>query len=190
MKPGLGVKRDIDVKSPARLTCAVFGIQNRLKTENPPPKKIRRSMTFGGGATSADDEDSSSVDPFQTPEPLLPSFLEAGKDMIRRITSETVRHFHSFKLAQAIRGDYKDKMDEIHIIDCRYPYEYQGGHIQDADNLTDVADIEQSYFGLERKPKRCVLVFHCEYSIQRAPQMQVFIQLMIGHCISEDMIET
>ncbi len=50
-------------------------------------------MTFNGASTkNAGVQEQTTVDsdPFAPPKPLLPSFLEEGKDMIRRITSDTV----------------------------------------------------------------------------------------------------
>ncbi|KAJ2994480.1 cell division cycle- protein [Globomyces sp. JEL0801] len=131
------------------------------------PRKIRRSLTFGGVDSSA--KNISSVmhpvladDPFcKSPEPLLPSFL-VKKDMIRRINVET--------LVDIIEGKYQDLFDEFHLMDCRYPYEYNGGHVNGAKNVTSVSDIESMFFSTP-STKRTVIVFHCEYSIQRAPQM-------------------
>ena len=36
----------------------------------------------------------------------------------------------NFKVASLIRGEYEDSLHKFDIIDCRYPYEYKGGHIQ------------------------------------------------------------
>lgn len=35
-----------------------------------------------------------------------------------------------FQLADVLRGDYDDVIGTYRIIDCRYPYEYEGGHVQ------------------------------------------------------------
>ena len=61
------------------------------------------------------------------------------------------------------------------IYDCRYPYEYDGGHILGAVNL-DVTTAEESlhsvYFEKMGAPRVCrnvVIVFHCEFSRRRGP---------------------
>ncbi|KAJ3306480.1 cell division cycle- protein [Kappamyces sp. JEL0829] len=175
--PGIK-KREMDSKSPAsskRDVCFGPGrilskSQDNLKAPNP-PRKIRRAMTFGGAA-AADDTPFADCDPFAVPEPLLPSFLEPGKDMIRRITLETVGWSDDLpQLTQVLRGDYNTKIDDFHLIDCRYPFEYQGGHISSAVNITSTSEIERLYFSKPATSRKCAIVFHCEYSIQRAPQM-------------------
>ena len=68
-----------------------------------------------------------------------------------------------------INGKFDDSVDEFHLIDCRYPYEYHGGHITGAVNITTIDLIDK--FFTPPSSKKVVIVFHCEYSIQRAPQM-------------------
>ena len=66
----------------------------------------------------------------------------------------------------------------FHIIDCRYPYEYDGGHIAGAVNcyradkildqlLQTAAEAESS----PSKRKPLILIFHCEFSSERAPKL-------------------
>lgn len=38
--------------------------------------------------------------------------------------------FHPFQVSDLIRGNHSSKIDDYVIVDCRYPYEYQGGHIK------------------------------------------------------------
>jgi hypothetical protein len=37
-------------------------------------------------------------------------------------------------LADVINGEYNDVINSYRIIDCRYPYEYEGGHVRGAEN--------------------------------------------------------
>ena len=68
------------------------------------------------------------------------------------------------------------------IIDVRYAFEYEGGHIRGAENWQHGEDeeflsailpeeplTEAPYPTLEKKEKRNILIFHCEFSSQRAP---------------------
>ena len=35
-----------------------------------------------------------------------------------------------FQMADVVDGCYDDKLGHVTIVDCRYPYEYEGGHIK------------------------------------------------------------
>ncbi|XP_040275324.1 M-phase inducer phosphatase 2 [Bufo bufo] len=79
-----------------------------------------------------------------------------------------------------LEGKYKDHIDRCVIVDCRYPYEYDGGHIRGAVNLPMELDVEEF---LLRKPivpsskdKRVIIIFHCEYSSERGPRMCRFVR--------------
>lgn len=50
-------------------------------------------------------------------------------------------------LAGLIRGDYKDVVDCFTIIDARYPYEYDGGHIDGSKNIYQKDEINHYFFG-------------------------------------------
>jgi len=76
-----------------------------------------------------------------------------------------------------LRDKYSSEIEQLHIIDCRYPYEYDGGHISIAKNLFTRPQIYQQYFRSPIKSKdpskRIVFVFHCEFSSERAPSLYV-----------------
>ncbi len=33
-------------------------------------------------------------------------------------------------MVKAMNGQYSDLVERLFVIDCRYPYEYEGGHIK------------------------------------------------------------
>lgn len=75
---------------------------------------------------------------------------------------------------------------DFHLVDVRYSYEFAGGHVQGAVNIGDVSQLHAYFFDPLRLAesqqsvgtrKKVVIVFHCEYSIQRAPQMYILIDL-------------
>ena len=81
-------------------------------------------------------------------------------------------------MAALLKGEFKDKVN-FKIIDCRYPYEYEGGHIHDAVNWHHpqmVLDHLNSVQGNPKIPKKEdmheVLIFHCEFSAERGPKAQ------------------
>ena len=40
-----------------------------------------------------------------------------------------ILHFY-FQLSKVLDGEYSHVLDETIIVDCRYPYEFDGGHIK------------------------------------------------------------
>jgi len=75
-------------------------------------------------------------------------------------------------LIDVLNDVYASEIENLHIIDCRYPYEYEGGHIQSARNLYTRTQVFEEFF---RKPielkdpsKRNIFIFHCEFSSERA----------------------
>ncbi|OHT04319.1 Rhodanese-like domain containing protein [Tritrichomonas foetus] len=80
---------------------------------------------------------------------------------VPKITADT--------MAQLIQGKYSNLYDHLYVIDCRYLYEYDGGHIPNAIHLDSPKDLTTRFF--EKQVKRCVIIFHCEFSHNRGPQM-------------------
>jgi M-phase inducer tyrosine phosphatase len=73
-------------------------------------------------------------------------------------------------LIDVLNGKYNDRYENIVIIDCRFEYEYEGGHINGAVNYNDKEFLAAKLFQEDIKPNT-ILVFHCEYSAHRAPIM-------------------
>ncbi|KEY66150.1 hypothetical protein S7711_05320 [Stachybotrys chartarum IBT 7711] len=113
-----------------------------------------------------------SVMDLEEPEdPVLPHFLlDDPTDSIPRISKET--------LLDVLDGKYMDKFDQKMVIDCRFEYEYEGGHIDGAVNYNDKELLATQLLGTPMTG-RTLLVFHCEYSAHRAP-------LMARHVRSQD----
>uniref|UniRef100_A0A8V1ADP7 M-phase inducer phosphatase n=1 Tax=Gallus gallus TaxID=9031 RepID=A0A8V1ADP7_CHICK len=83
------------------------------------------------------------------------------------------------KIVSVLTGKFASFIKECVIIDCRYPYEYEGGHIKGAVNLHMEEDVED--FLLKNpippsKNKRVIIVFHCEFSSERGPRMCRFVR--------------
>jgi rhodanese-related sulfurtransferase len=99
---------------------------------------------------------------------LLPTIKGAIADL-KSVTSDTV--------AAVVRGDYSDEAD-FDIIDCRYPYEYEGGHIMGAINIWEKPNLLDKYFSspFHDSEKRHIIIFHCEFSSHRGPDMSRFMR--------------
>jgi M-phase inducer phosphatase len=117
---------------------------------------------------------------------LLPQCKSRKHPDLACISPQTVRQSNFilsdnrflFQLVDVLQNVYSSEIENLHIIDCRYPYEYEGGHIQSAKNLYTRSQIYNDYF---RKPlelkdstKRNIFIFHCEFSSERAPSLYVF----------------
>lgn len=82
-------------------------------------------------------------------------------------------------MAKLIRGEFKDSVASYKVIDCRYPYEYNGGHIQGAINMYMQEQILDELVHTKTETattdaaswKRNILVFHCEFSSERGPKL-------------------
>ncbi|KAK9763071.1 m-phase inducer phosphatase [Basidiobolus ranarum] len=83
-------------------------------------------------------------------------------DTFPRISTET--------FIQLYHGGYNS---EFLIVDCRFEYEYRGGHVPGAINLSNLEQLEswftESHHSSE--PTSPILILHCEYSQYRAPKM-------------------
>ncbi|OMH80570.1 M-phase inducer phosphatase [Zancudomyces culisetae] len=97
---------------------------------------------------------------------MLPSF-SVRSDPVRRINSET--------LIDLILGKYSHLYNSYTILDCRFPYEYDGGHINGSTNVPNKRILE-SLLRFDHPPKRSVLIFHCEFSIKRAPSYAMYLR--------------
>ncbi|XP_037003700.2 M-phase inducer phosphatase 2 isoform X1 [Artibeus jamaicensis] len=79
-----------------------------------------------------------------------------------------------------LMGKFSNIVEKFVIVDCRYPYEYEGGHIKTAVNLPLEQDAElfllQSPIVARGLDKRIILIFHCEFSSERGPRMCRFIR--------------
>lgn len=101
---------------------------------------------------------------------LLPCH-RVREDGLMRINVKTLNDLLDNKFASCIKNYI--------VIDCRFDYEYAGGHVPGAINMRSTAALEEFLLGdsLSRpKPSvsgdptlKTVIIFHCEFSAKRAP---------------------
>ncbi|XP_039244278.1 M-phase inducer phosphatase 2-like isoform X2 [Pipra filicauda] len=106
---------------------------------------------------------------------LLP--MVKGKDpSLKYISPDT--------LVAVLTGQWSSFIKSSITVDCRYPYEYEGGHIKGAVNLPLQQDVEQ--FLLDQPilsldtSKRVIIIFHCEFSAHRGPKIHTANPRTIG----------
>jgi len=119
---------------------------------------------------------------------------KVSSDGLMRISPET--------MDQLLEGVYDDKISSKMIVDCRFAYEYHGGHIRQAINLPDKEAaqtmlLQGALFQRGHKDvpipsesgkpdqngetKKFLLVFHCEYSAMRAPTVAKYLREQDRH---------
>ncbi|XP_046554237.1 M-phase inducer phosphatase-like [Haliotis rubra] len=94
----------------------------------------------------------------------LPTIQGRHKDL-KSVSPQTV--------SQLLAGKYDDVISGYQIVDCRYPYEYEGGHVKGANNLHNealISDLVNSLKGTDSN-QRNILIFHCEFSSERGPKL-------------------
>lgn len=92
--------------------------------------------------------------------------LKIPHDRFKRIDATT--------LVNLINGGYKDSVESFTIIDCRYPYEYEGGHIVNAINIHTGSDLINFFLEnstTHQNDNRHIIIFHCEFSSERGPKL-------------------
>ncbi|XP_062587537.1 M-phase inducer phosphatase-like [Saccostrea cucullata] len=77
-------------------------------------------------------------------------------------------------LGELMKGKYADTIGSFRIIDSRYPYEFDGGHIEGAENIYTEEGILDLLHSCNKNntdsDKRNILIFHCEFSSERGPK--------------------
>ena len=96
-----------------------------------------------------------------TPQMQLPHQYK-DQELIPRITKNT--------MVDVLDGKYGHCYERSLIVDCRFEYEYDGGHIDGAVNYNNKDEIAKKLFE-EPSTGKTVLIFHCEYSVHRAPEV-------------------
>lgn len=109
------------------------------------------------------------VDQEQKPhQPRLPCFVpDSEPDSLPRISQDT--------MVDILDSKYNSQYERILVIDCRFEYEYNGGHIENAVNFNDKQQLANQLF-TSLTPESTLLIFHCEYSVHRAPLTAKFIR--------------
>lgn len=103
--------------------------------------------------------------------PFCLPIIDGRHNDLKSITAKTMRSLLS--------GEFDENIASYQVIDCRYPYEFVGGHIRGAVNLfTQDQIIDQLVKTKTEMPsitagdqKRHILIFHCEFSSERGPKL-------------------
>jgi len=119
-------------------------------------------------------KDDPNVLPDSSKKYCLPSTVNEKHPELRTINCHT--------LAEVLAGNHSSRIKSFRIIDVRYNFEYEGGHINGAENwqhgedetflkafIPETALPAAPEYDPDNQEKRDILIFHCEFSSQRAP---------------------
>ncbi|ODV95026.1 hypothetical protein PACTADRAFT_43773, partial [Pachysolen tannophilus NRRL Y-2460] len=81
------------------------------------------------------------------------------------------------QFVKILDGVYNEYFSKVLIIDCRFEYEFNGGHIDGAINISSQKDLENKFLkedclakiDMNSKKNDTLLIFHCEFSSYRGP---------------------
>ncbi|KAI1382484.1 hypothetical protein F4677DRAFT_27002 [Hypoxylon crocopeplum] len=159
-----------DIRTGAPIPSHVRRLSNPFSR---PRRQYRRSLSMfdnPGDVMKTTTEDvmpqstlQSVMDVEESQDPVLPHFYPDGEsDNIPRISKST--------FLDVLDGKFNELYTQKMIIDCRFEYEYDGGHVTSAVNYNDKELLAKHLFENPMDGKT-LLVFHCEYSACRAPMM-------------------
>lgn len=160
----------------------------RYKSENEPPASadpmkflhpqfpqkrpiLRKSMSMNDAdimtALSRSTSEPNLIGDFSRPF-CLP-LVEGRHTDLKSISAQTMR--------QLVLGEFHENVASFKVIDCRYPYEFEGGHIIGALNLYTHEQVLEEFVAKRTETvaanglKRNIIVFHCEFSSERGPKL-------------------
>ncbi|XP_051466979.1 M-phase inducer phosphatase 1 isoform X2 [Apus apus] len=160
----------------------------RSQEENSPGKSKKRKSLPGA---SSEDSGSLKIVKTQSSTAEIESILDSDqRDLIGDFSKgylfhtvdgkhQDLKYIDSEMIVSVLTGKFASSIKECVIIDCRYPYEYEGGHIKGAVNLHMEEEVEDYLLKKPIQPsgnKRVIVVFHCEFSSERGPRMCRFVR--------------
>ena len=133
--------------------------------ENASPNSNKQPAT---GMVGADVVPENELPPMSWDHPYVPRLPMVDETDRKHISINTV--------SASTVHDLLVGMEECLVIDCRFPYEYEGGHVQGAINVNTPDQLYQMFFRDPVKTRKIVrsripIIFYCEFSTHRGPQM-------------------
>ncbi|KAI5190642.1 M-phase inducer phosphatase 3 [Nematocida sp. AWRm77] len=124
---------------------------------------VARGQTYAEGMPPVRKNAYEDLEKYST---FLPSVGLGPSDGILRVTAETV--------ADLIKRKHK-----FMLLDCRFEYEYQGGHIVNSLNIMTMKDtcaLFHKVLKTDSTGEDTVFIFYCEYSSVRAPRLATYLR--------------
>ncbi|XP_017568284.1 cell division cycle 25 homolog d isoform X1 [Pygocentrus nattereri] len=115
---------------------------HRSEVERPDPASVALFQRLRSRRKSAQ---SHIPDAALTDQRLIGDFSKQHVLPVDCVDHQDLRCVSAQTVAALIRGQFSSVVEDFLIIDCRYPYEYEGGHIKGAVNLYTEAQIHQAF---------------------------------------------
>lgn len=170
-----------DENTPARVKRrrSLAGTQVTILEQDPESPRmgcsqLQRSKSFSQTDIERllDSEDSPNELIGDFTKPFILPTVEGKHQDLKYITSEV--------MVAALSGRFSHLVERVIVIDCRYPYEFEGGHIKGALNLHQEDQAKDFLLKTPIVPscpeKRILIIFHCEFSSERGPRMCRFVR--------------
>ncbi|XP_068922179.1 M-phase inducer phosphatase 2 isoform X3 [Petaurus breviceps papuanus] len=162
--------KDTPVKNKRRKSVTIPTAALEEKEEEPKPRLLRsRSLCHDEIETILDNDPRELIGDYS--KAFLLQTIDGRHQDLKYISPET--------MVAVLTGKFSNIVEKCVILDCRYPYEFEGGHIKGAVNLPLEQDAENFLLLnpiLPSEDKRVILIFHCEFSSERGPRMCRFIR--------------
>jgi len=142
-------------------------LRRNAKVEKCPASRLVRSVSDMSSATqiprNEDRPEKSSVN-------VLPT-IKTCHEGIQAISVKTV--------AELVEGKYQKQFDKVLVLDTRFPFEFEGGHIRGARSVLTPEALDELLFGdvsnMVINERTCIIV-HCEFSANRGPRACRYIR--------------
>uniref|UniRef100_A0A8D1ULJ9 M-phase inducer phosphatase n=1 Tax=Sus scrofa TaxID=9823 RepID=A0A8D1ULJ9_PIG len=162
--------RDLPIKNKRRRSLTPQG-EEQMEAEEPKARVLRsKSLCHDEIENILDSDHRELIGDYS--KAFLLQTVDGKHQDLKYISPET--------MVALLTGKFSNIVERFVIVDCRYPYEYEGGHIKTAVNLPLERDAENFLLQNPITPrsldKRIILIFHCEFSSERGPRMCRFIR--------------
>ncbi|KAM4689232.1 M-phase inducer phosphatase 1 isoform 2-T2 [Discoglossus pictus] len=181
-----------EIGSPTLLNPAGRQALKRIeRAQEDMPEKSKRRRSMCDIDETSDDKSKTMVRSKSYSNAKIESILDSGNVDLIGDFSETflfptvsgrhqdLKYIAPEMMVQILKGRFDNFIERCVIIDCRYPYEYDGGHIKGAMNLHMEQQVEDYLLKNQILPsdsKRVIIIFHCEFSSERGPRMCRFVR--------------
>ncbi|XP_018332306.1 M-phase inducer phosphatase [Agrilus planipennis] len=163
-----------NISSPSRLKRC------KLLEDNIVVPVVLSKPTLQRSASVSEDVIKSALQKSSTDSDLIGDFTKTFSLPLVPGRHPDLKSISSSTLALLMEGSFSEKVNSYKIIDCRYPYEFDGGHITGAQNIFTKDQIMEELLASDKLPKdankRNILIFHCEFSSERGPTLYRFLR--------------